>query len=774
MASTTGFNWTSDHPRFVMDINGDGLADVLGIGPDGVWSCLNRGPAGFNAPTFQLVAFEANSGWRTGDHPRFLADLTGDGRPDLVGFGDDGVWTARGNGDGSFQPVAFALDELGFKKGWSVEFPRFVADLTGDGRADIVGFGMDGIWTALSNGDGRFQPALMVSADFSFNTGWRVDKHPRFVADLTGDQRADILGFGDDGAWVALGNGDGSFQGAQVVLEELGFNQGWRVDKHPRFVVDLTGDGKADIIGFGDDGIWVALGNGDGSFQPARMVSADFSFNTGWRVDDHPRFLADMDGDGKVDIVGFGDDGLWIARNRGDDGFDAARFVLADFGRRSNPPIVISPKYILETNYNNPDFDTSDPNWAKNQFAGTQGDGTFPLRSGREWKQVLSPDEDYDLDSVGASGWVINNHIVCSDFPFSHPFGVDWEFGFAVDPLYDKLVAIGNKTPEDNDSEDTTLGDISKIPRSPNGLLGVEMDRKLVPVNFQNEVHTGNRAVVFGRWIVDCGHDSFRTEIHPPLLMAVAKPTEDNKGTRVVLTSRPYLVSEKYTTSVDEIYDDEAGDDGLFLEHMIKEVGKISSTIGSLTLEAHPKIKSKPFNTSHLHSFTVKPTTAASERLASSKLVVSFHFTVRTGCTIEITTSGNDGIFVGIALNPNSYTAPPLPQRSHPQLNQSDIEKLDSKRGSQYLAAEILLPLASLVINPISVANLEQALLRGIKTDAYEAPVQVDFNETANQILNVPIIDIREGMGITVNNDQPYPVYGWLEVKWEDTVLVSQ
>jgi hypothetical protein len=29
-------------------------------------------------------------------------------------------------------------------------------------------------------------------------------------------------------------------------------------------------------------------------------------------------------GDGKVDIVDFDDDGLWIARNRGDGGFDAA------------------------------------------------------------------------------------------------------------------------------------------------------------------------------------------------------------------------------------------------------------------------------------------------------------------------------------------------------------------------------------------------------------------------------------------------------------------
>jgi hypothetical protein len=34
--------------------------------------------------------------------------------------------------------------------------PRFVTDITGDGRADIVGFGTAGVYTAVSGGDGGF------------------------------------------------------------------------------------------------------------------------------------------------------------------------------------------------------------------------------------------------------------------------------------------------------------------------------------------------------------------------------------------------------------------------------------------------------------------------------------------------------------------------------------------------------------------------------------------------------------------------------------------
>jgi hypothetical protein len=162
---------------------------------------------------------------------------------------------------------------------WRVDRnPRFLADITGDGNADIVGFGHTGVWTALSNGDGTFQPPRVVLADLCLEAGgWRVDRHPRLVADITGDGKADIVGFGDAGLWTALSNGDGTFKAPQFVLADLGSDQGWRVDRHPRLVADITGDGKADIVGFGDAGVYVALSKGDGTFElPMRFVLPNF------------------------------------------------------------------------------------------------------------------------------------------------------------------------------------------------------------------------------------------------------------------------------------------------------------------------------------------------------------------------------------------------------------------------------------------------------------------------------------------------------------------
>ncbi len=165
--------------------------------------------------------------------------------------------------------------------------------------ADIVGFGDGGVWISLSNGNGTFQGLQLPVANFGYNAGgWRVDRHPRFLADLTGDGRADIVGFGDGGVWVSLNNGDGTFQALQLAVANFGYSAGaggWRVDRHPRFLADLTGDGRDDIVGFGDGGVWISLSNGDGTFQALQLAVANFGYNAGgWRVDRHPRFLADI------------------------------------------------------------------------------------------------------------------------------------------------------------------------------------------------------------------------------------------------------------------------------------------------------------------------------------------------------------------------------------------------------------------------------------------------------------------------------------------------
>jgi hypothetical protein len=60
-------------------------------------------------------------------------------------------------------------------------------------------------------------------------------------------------------------------------------------------------------------------------------------------------------------------------------------------------------------------------------------------------------------------------------------------------------------------------------------VLGVEIDQDLVSQEFREWLTEGDRVAVFGRWIVDCGHDDFHAEIHPPLLMVAAKPIHSGR-----------------------------------------------------------------------------------------------------------------------------------------------------------------------------------------------------------------------------------------------------
>jgi len=217
-----------------------------------------------------------------------------------------------GNGDGTLQPATRIRMNTG---------PSVAVDINRDGKMDIVTLNA---FVFLGNGDGTFQPPQLVITDFGYNAGgWRIERHPRFVVDVNGDGFADVVGFGNDGVWVARNNGNGTFQAPQLVVADFGYDAGgWRVEQHVRLLADLTGDGKPDIVGFGNDGIWVSFNNGDGTFQPVHEAIANYSVNHGsWRVDRHPRFAADLTGDGRAEIIGFGDPGVFVSINNGTGGF---------------------------------------------------------------------------------------------------------------------------------------------------------------------------------------------------------------------------------------------------------------------------------------------------------------------------------------------------------------------------------------------------------------------------------------------------------------------
>jgi Ca2+-binding RTX toxin-like protein len=64
-------------------------------------------------------------------------------------------------------------------------------------------------------------------------------------------------------------------------------------------------------VGFASDGVYVSLGQANGTFGAAWRRSDGFDHTTGWTSNNiYPRKMADVNGDGQVDIVGFGNQTL--------------------------------------------------------------------------------------------------------------------------------------------------------------------------------------------------------------------------------------------------------------------------------------------------------------------------------------------------------------------------------------------------------------------------------------------------------------------------------
>ena len=153
------------------------------------------------------------------------------------------------------------------------------------------------MWTSLNNGDGTFGTAREGLHALCLFQGWQADRHPRFLADVTGDGRADIVGFGDQGVQVARGRGDGTFDPPTHLVSFFGRQAmpdlEWHVGRDPRLLADLTGSGAMDVVGFGDDGIWVLVLDTTGPESPQFCVP-DLGYDTGWREGKHHRLAADL------------------------------------------------------------------------------------------------------------------------------------------------------------------------------------------------------------------------------------------------------------------------------------------------------------------------------------------------------------------------------------------------------------------------------------------------------------------------------------------------
>jgi hypothetical protein len=328
-AVSSGWSSRDAFPRFVADANGDGFNDIIGFGYAGVVVSFGSARGTFSEPGVTLGLYGRDDGWLSNNiEPRFVTDMDGDAIADIVIYDGDNVNVRVGTTDGTFGPFGLYVTNsfFGPQQGWTSQeaFPRALGDVNGDGKGDHIGFGYAGTFVGLDFNSSQTRvvydrPKLKLE-DFGTDQGWISDNlFHRALADVNGDGADDIVGFGYAGTLVALADGLGGFHSPELALADFGQNQGWSSqDAFPRDLADVNGDGRADIVGFGIEGAYVAFGQTDGTFIDPVLMVRDFNPANGWTSNEvHPRILADFDNDGRIDIVGFGAEGVLVGYNTG-------------------------------------------------------------------------------------------------------------------------------------------------------------------------------------------------------------------------------------------------------------------------------------------------------------------------------------------------------------------------------------------------------------------------------------------------------------------------
>ncbi len=309
-----GYSQVELYPRHVGDFNGDGKVDILGMGQSALWVSTWQG-RDFSAPTSWSVALTHSRGWNDEVTIRSVADINGDGRSDLIGFGETRVAYMVSEGDRFSEADGFyghftTVDGYRSVK----DYPRVLADLNGDGRADIVGFRGREVQVGLSTGFGFEEPQTWSSAFYDepcHDPSWVHGRNPRYVSDVNGDGLADLIGFSNCRVIVSFSTGR-SFTAPRAWSSDFTYDRGWDDSRGTlRLLSDINGDGWADIVAFGHSAVRFGVSTGR-AFETDFFAPLEDVFGEG-SPRRNPRYPADLSGSGMPAIVGFGDTHLWVA-----------------------------------------------------------------------------------------------------------------------------------------------------------------------------------------------------------------------------------------------------------------------------------------------------------------------------------------------------------------------------------------------------------------------------------------------------------------------------
>ncbi|MFF2411526.1 FG-GAP-like repeat-containing protein [Streptomyces sp. NPDC058092] len=245
------------------DYSGDGAGDVLTLNSKGRFTVQRGDGAGkFSGKT-------TGSGWSTSAVAVPFGDLNNDRCNDVLVRMTDGSLRGYRPGCGkALTPTApYTKLGTGFQAYKTLTSP---GDLTGDGRADLLGWktSTGDLYLFAAKSDGT------LAAGKKIRSKWTYTKIMG-VGDLNGDGYGDLLAKDkSNNLWRYNGTASGQFKERVLVFKNWGASYNTIVG-----VGDITGDGRADLIERDSAGrVFRNNGDGKGSFGGRTQIA------TGWQT----------------------------------------------------------------------------------------------------------------------------------------------------------------------------------------------------------------------------------------------------------------------------------------------------------------------------------------------------------------------------------------------------------------------------------------------------------------------------------------------------------